>query len=79
MNSEISKGFIIEMKINTCLECIKECISIARGYIAGKYEVNDLDVLITTLSSVEEEILHIDDLTFEIEKSMKKLKKLKYE
>ncbi len=80
MNKETKKNFIRSMEIDACLKSIKECTNVARYYIAGEYEVNDVDELVTSLASVKEDIEYIDKLIIEMQEEYEKeIEELKYE
>lgn len=76
----MDKKIIKEMQIMTYLESIKESTNVARGYIKGEYNVNDVDELVTALSCIPEDIEEIKKLLYEITGEYEKeLMESKYE
>ena len=80
MNKKLDKKIINEMQIITCLDSIKECANVARGYINGEYKVNDVKELVVAISSISEDIEEIKRLMYEIAKEYEKeLREANYE
>lgn len=66
MNKQFMKKIGRDMRLDACLESIKECTNVAANYIEGIYEVNDIDELVVTLRSVEDYIKDIDEIILEM-------------
>lgn len=80
MNNEIMKRLTRNIKLNACFESIKECTNIASDYIEGIIEVNDVDELVVTLRSVEEDIDEINQIIMEMASEYEsEIEELKYE
>ncbi len=72
MNKKLDKKIVNEMQIITCLDSIKECTGVARGYINGEYSVNDVEELVVALSSIPEDIEEIKRLMYDTAKEYEK-------
>lgn len=66
MNKQLMKKIGRDMRLDACLESIKECTNVAANYIEGIYEVNDIDELVVTLRSVEDYIKDINEIILEM-------------
>ncbi len=76
----MNKKIIKEMRIMTYLESIKESTNVARGYIKGEYNVNDVDELVTALICIPDDINEIKQLIFDlIRECEKEIKESEYE
>lgn len=76
----MNKKIIKEMQIMTYLESIKESTNVARGYIKGEYNVNDVDELVTALTCIPDDINEIKQLIFDlIRECEKEIKESEYE
>ncbi len=62
----MNKKLINEKKIIAYLDAIKECTEVARGYINGEYNVNDVDELVVSLSCISEDVEDIKQLVYEM-------------
>ncbi len=80
MNEEIRKKLGRNMELTACLNSIKECTEVARGYITHEYEINDVDELIAALASIPEYIKEIEQIIIEItEEYEQEIEVLKHE
>lgn len=80
MNEEIIKKIGRNMRLEACLDSIKECSDVAHGYISGEYEINDVDELIAALACIPQYVEEIDQIILEMaEEYEKEIEGLKIE
>lgn len=72
MNKEIMKKLKREMRLNACLDSIKEYSNTTIDYLTGEYEINDLNELIASLASIPEYIEEVEQIILEMNEEYEK-------
>lgn len=80
MDKNIKERINNEIHIMAYLDAINERVEVARGYINGEYEVNDVDELVTALLTTLGDIEDIKKLIYGIIQNYEKeIREAEYE